>query len=134
MSSTAVIGLQWGDEGKGKVIDGLASDADVVARYAGGNNAGHTVIVGEEKYVLHLIPGGILHEGKINLIGRGVVVNPAVWHGYSYGARARFSEPAAADLAVAALSRRHTCACSHPVRRSGLQHHSLPNGKQTLKI
>ncbi|MAW61223.1 MAG: adenylosuccinate synthase [Planctomycetes bacterium] len=77
MSSTAVIGLQWGDEGKGKVIDGLASDADVVARYAGGNNAGHTVIVGEEKYVLHLIPGGILHEGKINLIGRGVVVNPA---------------------------------------------------------
>ena len=51
MSSTAVIGLQWGDEGKGKVIDGLASDADVVARYAGGNNAGHTVIVGEEKPV-----------------------------------------------------------------------------------
>ena len=77
MSSTAVIGLQWGDEGKGKVIDGLAADADVVARYAGGNNAGHTVIVGDEKYVLHLIPGGILHEGKVNLIGRGVVVNLA---------------------------------------------------------
>lgn len=77
MSSTAVIGLQWGDEGKGKVIDSLACEADVVARYAGGNNAGHTVIVGDEKYVLHLIPGGILHEGKLNLIGRGVVVNPA---------------------------------------------------------
>lgn len=77
MTSTAVIGLQWGDEGKGKVIDSLANEADVVARYAGGNNAGHTVIVGEEKYVLHLIPGGILHAGKINLIGRGVVVDLA---------------------------------------------------------
>jgi len=77
MTSTAVIGLQWGDEGKGKVIDSLANEADVVARYAGGNNAGHTVIVGKEKYVLHLIPGGILHAGKINLIGRGVVVDLA---------------------------------------------------------
>ena len=75
MSSTAVIGLQWGDEGKGKVIDSLAAEADIVARYAGGNNAGHTVIVGKEKYVLHLIPGGILHEGTINLVGRGVVVS-----------------------------------------------------------
>ncbi len=76
MPSTAVIGLQWGDEGKGKVIDSLAAEADVIARYAGGNNAGHTVIVGGEKYVLHLIPGGILHEGKVNLIGRGLVVDP----------------------------------------------------------
>jgi adenylosuccinate synthase len=75
MSSTAVIGLQWGDEGKGKIIDTLACDADLVVRYAGGNNAGHTVIVGDEKYVLHLIPGGILHAGTINLIGRGLVVN-----------------------------------------------------------
>jgi len=75
MPSTAVIGLQWGDEGKGKVIDSLAAEAQVVARYAGGNNAGHTVIVGEEKYVLHLIPGGILHDGTLNLVGRGVVVD-----------------------------------------------------------
>ena len=75
MPSIAVIGLQWGDEGKGKVIDHLAESADVVARYAGGNNAGHTVIVGGEKYVLHLIPGGILHEGSTNLIGRGLVVS-----------------------------------------------------------
>lgn len=75
MPATAVIGLQWGDEGKGKVIDSLAADADLVVRYAGGNNAGHTVWVGKEKYVLHLIPGGILHEGKLNLIGRGLVVN-----------------------------------------------------------
>ncbi|MCP4772351.1 MAG: adenylosuccinate synthase [Planctomycetes bacterium] len=75
MPSTAVIGLQWGDEGKGKVIDSLAADADLVVRFAGGNNAGHTVWVGQDKYVLHLIPGGILHEGKTNLIGRGVVVD-----------------------------------------------------------
>ncbi|RMH01169.1 MAG: adenylosuccinate synthase [Planctomycetota bacterium] len=77
MPSTAVVGLQWGDEGKGKIIDGLAAEADVVVRYAGGNNAGHTVLVEGEKYVLHLIPGGILHEGTINLIGRGVVVDLA---------------------------------------------------------
>ncbi|MHC4823646.1 MAG: adenylosuccinate synthase [Planctomycetota bacterium] len=75
MPSTAVIGLQWGDEGKGKIIDSLAAEADLIVRFAGGNNAGHTVHVGDEKYVLHLIPGGILHEGKRNLIGRGVVVN-----------------------------------------------------------
>ncbi len=77
MPATAIVGLQWGDEGKGKIIDGLAAQAQVVVRYAGGNNAGHTVIVGGEKYVLHLIPGGILHEGTTNLIGRGVVVDLA---------------------------------------------------------
>jgi len=75
MSATAVIGLQWGDEGKGKVIDCLAADADLIVRFAGGNNAGHTVYVEGEKFVLHLIPGGILHAGKRNLIGRGVVLN-----------------------------------------------------------
>lgn len=75
MPTTAIIGLQWGDEGKGKVIDSLAERSDVVVRYAGGNNAGHTVVVGSEKYVLHLIPGGILHPHALNLIGRGVVVS-----------------------------------------------------------
>lgn len=75
MPASAVIGLQWGDEGKGKVIDCLAADADLVVRYAGGNNAGHTVYVDGQKFVLHLIPGGILHHGKKNLIGRGVVLN-----------------------------------------------------------
>ena len=75
MPSTAVIGLQWGDEGKGKIIDSLSAEADMIVRFAGGNNAGHTVHVGSEKYVLHLIPGGILHQGKENIIGRGVVVN-----------------------------------------------------------
>ena len=71
MSTLSVFGAQWGDEGKGKIIDLLARDADYVVRYQGGANAGHTVVVGETKYVLHLIPSGILHEGSLNVIGNG---------------------------------------------------------------
>jgi len=78
MSTQSVFGAQWGDEGKGKIIDLLAREADVVVRYQGGANAGHTVVVGTEKYVLHLLPSGILHEGKINMIGNGVAVDPVV--------------------------------------------------------
>ncbi len=78
MPSTSVFGAQWGDEGKGKIIDRLAREADIVARYQGGANAGHTVVVADEKYVLHLIPSGILHPGKINVIGNGVAVDPLV--------------------------------------------------------
>jgi adenylosuccinate synthase len=76
MPCTIVVGTQWGDEGKGKVIDLLAADADVVVRYQGGANAGHTVHVGSEQYIFHLVPCGILHEGKVNVIGNGVVVDP----------------------------------------------------------
>ncbi|MFN0242701.1 MAG: adenylosuccinate synthase [Planctomycetota bacterium] len=76
MPSLSVFGAQWGDEGKGKLIDLLSRDADVVVRYQGGANAGHTVVVGSEKYVLHLIPSGILHPGKLNVIGNGVAVDP----------------------------------------------------------
>jgi adenylosuccinate synthase len=76
MSSLSVFGAQWGDEGKGKIIDLLARDADFVVRYQGGSNAGHTVIVGDEKYVLHLIPSGILHPGKVNVVGNGVALDP----------------------------------------------------------
>src|SRR5262245_20374844 len=76
MPSLSVFGAQWGDEGKGKLIDLLAQDADQVVRYQGGANAGHTVVVGGEKYVLHLVPSGILHPGKVNMIGNGVAVDP----------------------------------------------------------
>jgi adenylosuccinate synthase len=76
MPNTVIIGAQWGDEGKGKVIDIYAKKADVVARYQGGNNAGHTVVIGKDSFVLHLIPSGILHKGKICVIGNGVVVDP----------------------------------------------------------
>ncbi len=72
----AVLGAQWGDEGKGKIVDLLTPHFAVVARYQGGHNAGHTVYVGGTKFVLHLIPSGILHEGVRCVIGNGVVVDP----------------------------------------------------------
>jgi len=75
-NNIAIVGVQWGDEGKGKIVHHLSDWADVVCRYQGGNNAGHTVVVGGNKYVFHLIPSGILKEGKICIIGNGVVVNP----------------------------------------------------------
>lgn len=78
MSSVILIGTQWGDEGKGKITDYLCSEAEVVVRYQGGNNAGHTVIVGDEEYKLHLIPSGIIYEGSMCMIGNGVVVDPKV--------------------------------------------------------
>lgn len=73
-----LVGMQWGDEGKGKVIDILSQKVDYVVRYQGGNNAGHTVVVGAKEYVFHLIPSGILHAGKICCIGNGVVIDPEV--------------------------------------------------------
>ena len=76
MPNTVLVGAQWGDEGKGKIIDVLTAQADMVVRYQGGSNAGHTVIVAGRKYVLHLVPSGILHPGKTCVIGNGVVVDP----------------------------------------------------------
>ncbi|MCB9758147.1 MAG: adenylosuccinate synthase [Candidatus Omnitrophica bacterium] len=71
-----VVGAQWGDEGKGKLIDFLSQDVDITARYQGGNNAGHTVVVGEKEYIFHLLPSAILHKKKICVIGNGVVIDP----------------------------------------------------------
>lgn len=79
MSSVVIVGTQWGDEGKGKIVDLLTPDIDAVVRFQGGNNAGHTVIVGDKKYILHLIPSGILHPGKRCFIGNGVVLDPVVF-------------------------------------------------------
>src|SRR2546421_12958122 len=78
MPGLVVVGAQWGDEGKGKVTDLLAERADVVIRYQGGNNAGHTIVRGQEVYKFHLIPSGILYSGKLCCIGNGVVIDPAV--------------------------------------------------------
>lgn len=78
MTTRVVIGTQWGDEGKGKYIDMLAQDSDLVVRFSGGNNAGHTIVADGVKYALHLIPSGILHNGKTCIIGNGVVIDPAV--------------------------------------------------------
>lgn len=77
MSTVVVVGTQWGDEGKGKITDFLAEKADVVARYQGGNNAGHTILIQNKKYKLTMIPSGIFNENKICVIGNGMVVNPA---------------------------------------------------------
>ena len=79
MSNVVIVGVQWGDEGKGKFVDLLAQEIDYVVRFQGGNNAGHTVIVDGKKVALHLVPSGILHEGKTCLIGNGVVLDPVVF-------------------------------------------------------
>lgn len=76
MPNIVIVGAQWGDEGKGKVIDIFAKSADFIVRYQGGNNAGHTVVIGKDSFVLHLIPSGILHKNKICVIGNGVVIDP----------------------------------------------------------
>src|SRR5437588_7305026 len=78
MPGLVVVGAQWGDEGKGKVTDLIAERADVVIRYQGGNNAGHTIVRGDQVYKFHLIPSGILYPGKYCLIGNGVVIDPRV--------------------------------------------------------
>lgn len=98
-----VVGVQWGDEGKGKVVDALAERFDIVARYQGGANAGHTVVVGDKKFVLQLLPSGILRPGKVAVIGNGVVVDPEALFkeletiekaGVEVGARLRISDRA----------------------------------------
>lgn len=76
MFCLVVVGVQWGDEGKGKIIDILSEKADIIVRFQGGNNAGHTVVVKDEQFVFHLVPSGILHRNKICIIGNGVVVDP----------------------------------------------------------
>ncbi|MBE9546087.1 MAG: adenylosuccinate synthase, partial [Proteobacteria bacterium] len=78
MANVVVVGTQWGDEGKGKIVDLYAEDADVIARFQGGNNAGHTLVVKGVQTILHLIPSGILHNNKICIVGNGVVVDPKV--------------------------------------------------------
>ncbi|MCB9919663.1 MAG: adenylosuccinate synthase [Planctomycetes bacterium] len=78
MPARCVLGAQWGDEGKGKIIDRLAEGADYVVRFSGGNNAGHTVVIGDRKFAVHLLPSGVFRDNVINLIGPGVVIDP--WH------------------------------------------------------
>ncbi|MBQ1249800.1 MAG: adenylosuccinate synthetase, partial [Selenomonadales bacterium] len=79
MSAVIVIGTQWGDEGKGKIVDYLAQKADYVVRSQGGSNAGHTVVVGNTSYKLRLLPSGILYKGKVCVLGNGVVIDPKVF-------------------------------------------------------
>src|ERR687894_1167071 len=78
MPATVIVGAHWGDEGKGKVVDLLAERADLIVRFQGGNNAGHTIVRDGEEFKVHLIPSGILYPGKTCVIGNGVVINPSV--------------------------------------------------------
>jgi adenylosuccinate synthase len=89
MPNTILVGAQWGDEGKGKIIDYLTDDAEIVVRSQGGNNAGHTIVIDGEKYILHLIPSGILRKSKTCVIGNGVVLDPVALVGEIEGLRAR---------------------------------------------
>lgn len=102
MPSLSVFGAQWGDEGKGKVIDLLSSDMDLVVRYQGGANAGHTVVVGDESYALHLIPSGILHPDKVNIVGCGVAVDPLKFLEEIAGLRKRGVEISGENLRLSA--------------------------------
>jgi len=78
LPNIVIVGAQWGDEGKGRIVDLISEKVDIVARYQGGNNAGHTIVIGEKTIILHHIPSGILREGKVSVIGNGVVVDPKV--------------------------------------------------------
>jgi len=81
MSGIIIVGTQWGDEGKGKIVDHLAEKANIIARYGGGNNAGHTVVLEDEKYAFHLIPSGVLYPDKLLVLGNGMVIDPEVLTG-----------------------------------------------------
>ena len=100
MANTVIIGAQWGDEGKGKIVDMLSAQSQVIVRFQGGNNAGHTIKVKGEETILHLIPSGILHDGKICLIGNGVVLDPAVFLGEVDHLAARGIDVAPARLGI----------------------------------
>ena len=76
MANVVVVGAQWGDEGKGKIVDWLSERADVIARFQGGHNAGHTLVIGNQVFKLSLLPSGIVRKGKMAVIGNGVVLDP----------------------------------------------------------
>ena len=122
MANTILVGSQWGDEGKGKIIDVLTGDVDIVVRSQGGNNAGHTIVDGKKKYVLHLIPSGILRKGKTCVIGNGVVIDPVALVGEIEGLRARGIKVTSRNLLISD--------CAHLVMP---WHRSLDERREELK-
>ena len=117
----AVVGAQWGDEGKGKLIDILSRDVDITVRYQGGSNAGHTVVVGDEEYIFHLLPSAILHQGKVCVIGNGVVINPGALLGEMDGLAKRGISVPAQRLKISG--------CSHVV----MPYHMILDGLRESK-
>jgi adenylosuccinate synthase len=127
MSNTILVGAQWGDEGKGKIIDFLTESADLVVRSQGGNNAGHTVLVKEKKYVLHLIPSGILRPGKMCVIGNGVVIDPVAVAKEIDGLRAQNIEVTPKNLMISD--------CAHvvfPYHRALDEQREIAKGKRKI--
>jgi adenylosuccinate synthase len=104
MNLTVIVGTQWGDEGKGKITDMLADKVDLVVRYQGGNNAGHTVVVGDQKFKLHLIPSGILYKRCVCVIGNGVVIDPEVLIEEIKGLRGRNIEVTEKNFKVSSIA------------------------------
>jgi len=102
--NSVVVGLQWGDEGKGKIIDYLAKDTDIIVRFQGGNNAGHTVVFGNRKFVFHVIPSGILRKNKVCVIGNGVVIDPKVLLSEITGLKAKGIDVSPRNLKISLLS------------------------------
>ena len=100
MANLVIVGTQWGDEGKGKVVDLLTEKADLIIRFQGGNNAGHTLVIGDNKIVLHLVPSGILHKGKLCIIGSGVVLDPEILLGEIEALRLKGHEVTPATVAI----------------------------------
>ncbi len=104
MPATVLVGLQWGDEGKAKVLDELAEKADIVVRYQGGSNAGHTVWVGDERYAFHLVPSGVLREDKLSMVANGVVLEPGLFLEEVEALRARGVKIDGENLKVSSLA------------------------------
>ena len=100
MANVAVVGSQWGDEGKGKIVDWLSERADVIVRCQGGHNAGHTLVIGDKTYKLSLLPSGVVREGKLAMIGNGVVVDPQALIDAHRAARDGDGGPTPADRAA----------------------------------
>src|SRR2546427_164743 len=130
MPATVIIGTQWGDEGKGKVVDLLAASADVVVRFHGGNNAGHTLVVNGEKTILNLVPAGVLHPGRICMLGPGVVIDPEVLVGEIESLRKRGYLAEDRWLPTPSTSATRACANdsarSSPTRASSCARRSRP--------
>jgi len=127
MANTILVGAQWGDEGKGKIIDFLTDDAGIVVRSQGGNNAGHTIVIGGEKYVLHLIPSGILRRSKVCVIGNGVVIDPVALVAEIQGLRQRGVEVSGRNLLISD--------CAHlvmPYHRALDEQREILKGKQKI--
>jgi adenylosuccinate synthase len=111
MAVDVILGLQWGDEGKGKIVDYLAPRYDIVARFQGGPNAGHTLKFGGKKYVLHTVPSGIYQENVINVIGNGVVIDPVTFEKEIESLK----ESHVAYEGRLLLSKKHISSCRHTV-------------------